>query len=100
MSMLSCIISAQNYFQLPTLHLSHIYTPTPHSSMDFHLSPYNHHQTTFIAQPSINMSNPDDLKSVFEDSSDIEMEEVIHDSPHVYEETVLPQRKYNQIEDL
>jgi len=44
--------------------------------MDFHLSPYNHHQTAFIAQPSINMSNPDDLRSIFEDASDIEMEDL------------------------
>jgi len=44
--------------------------------MDFCLSPYDHHWTAFIAQPSINMSNPDDLKSVFEDSSDIKMEDL------------------------
>src|SRR5882724_4339430 len=44
--------------------------------MDFHLSLYDYHQTAFIAQPSINMSNPDDLKSIFEDSSDIEMEDI------------------------
>jgi len=44
--------------------------------MDFHLSPYNHHWTAFITQPSINMSNPDDLKSIFEDPSDIEMEDL------------------------
>jgi len=44
--------------------------------MDFHLSPYDHHFTAFIAQPSINMSNPDDLKSIFKDPSDIEMEDL------------------------
>jgi len=44
--------------------------------MDFCLSPHNHHQIAFIAQPSINMSNPDGLKSVFEDSSDIEMKDL------------------------
>jgi len=44
--------------------------------MDFHLSPYNHHQTAFITQPLINMSNPDGLRSIFEDSSDIEMEDL------------------------
>src|SRR5882724_2706790 len=43
--------------------------------MDFCLSPYHHHQTACITQPSINMSNPDDLKYRFEDSSDIEMED-------------------------
>src|SRR5882724_3705806 len=37
---------------------------------------YDHHQTAFIAQPLINMSNPDDLKSLFEDPSDIEMEDL------------------------
>jgi len=45
-------------------------------SMDFCLSPYDHHQTAFIAQPSINMSNPDDLKSVFNDPSGIEIEDL------------------------
>src|SRR5882724_7621115 len=44
--------------------------------MDFHLSPYNHHQTAFITQPLINMSNPDDLRSVFKDPSDLEMEDL------------------------
>ena len=44
--------------------------------MDFHLSPYDYHWTAFITQPSINMSNPDDLKSIFEDPSDIEMEDL------------------------
>src|SRR5882724_1640095 len=44
--------------------------------MDFHLPPYDHHQTAFITQPSINMYNPDDSKSIFEDSSDIEMEDL------------------------
>jgi len=43
--------------------------------MDFCLSPYNHHQTAFITQPLINMSNPDDLKSIFEDPADIEIED-------------------------
>jgi len=32
------------------------------------------HHLAFIAQPSINMSNPVDLKSIFEDPSDIEMD--------------------------
>ena len=72
--LVSHIISAWNYFQILTLWLYHISTPTPHSSMDFHLSPFNHHQTVFIAQSLINMSNPDDLKSIFEDPSDIEMD--------------------------
>jgi len=44
--------------------------------MDFHHLPYNHHQTAFITQPSINMSNPDDLKSIFEEPSDIKMEDL------------------------
>jgi len=44
--------------------------------MDLCLSPYDHHQTAFITQPSINMSNQDDLKSIFKDSSDIEMEDL------------------------
>jgi len=57
--------------------------------MDFHLSPYDHHQTAFIAQPSINMSNPDDLRSVFEDPSDIEMEDLFQAQMYPPIETVL-----------
>src|SRR5882724_866637 len=71
---LSHIISAQNYFQIPTPCLSPIYTPTPHLSIDLHHSPYHHHQTAFITQPSINMSN--DLRSVFKDPSDLKMEDL------------------------
>ena len=41
--------------------------------MDFPLSPYDDHWTAFITQPLINMSNPDDLRSVFKDPSDIEI---------------------------
>src|SRR5882724_6394429 len=41
--------------------------------MDFHLSPNDHHLNSLIALPSINMSNSDALKSIFEDPSDIEM---------------------------
>ena len=44
--------------------------------MNFHLSPYNHHQTEFITQPLISMSNPDDLNSIFKDPSDIKMEDL------------------------
>ena len=44
--------------------------------MDFQLSPYNHHWTAFITQPLIKMSNLDDLKSIFEDPSDIEMKDL------------------------
>jgi len=36
--------------------------------------PKYHHWTAFIAQQSINMSNSHDLKSIFEDPSDIKME--------------------------
>ena len=35
-----------------------------------------HYTTTSPTQPLINMSNPDDLKSVFEDPSNIEMEDL------------------------
>ena len=44
--------------------------------MDFHLSIYNHHQTALISQPLIIMSNSDVNKSIFEDPSDIEMEDL------------------------
>jgi len=33
-------------------------------------------EQAFITLPLINMSNPDDLKSIFEDPSDIEMEDL------------------------
>jgi len=72
-SPLSHIISAWNYFQILTMHPI-IGQLTADPSMDFHLSPYDHHQTAFIAQPSVNMSNPEDLKWIFKDPSDIEME--------------------------
>ena len=44
--------------------------------MVFHLSPYNHHWTAFITQPLSNTSNPNDLKSIFEDPSDTDMEDL------------------------
>jgi len=43
---------------------------------EFHSFTYDHHQTAFFAQPSINMSNPDDLRSIFEDPLDLEMEDL------------------------
>jgi len=54
----------------------------PYSNTD---SPFTHgfppynlqsSSTAFIALSFINMSNPDDLKSVFEDTSDIEMKDL------------------------
>src|SRR5882724_168877 len=44
--------------------------------MDFCLSPNDHHLNSLIAPPSINMSNPDALKSVLEDPMDLEMEDI------------------------
>src|SRR5882672_11131456 len=43
--------------------------------MNFHCLPHDHHQTVYVPQPSIIMSNPNDTKSFFNDPSDIEMED-------------------------
>jgi len=59
--------------QLLTPHL-YLNTDSPFVH-GFPYLPYNHHWIAFITQPSINMSNPDDITSIFEDSSDIEMED-------------------------
>jgi len=55
--------------------IPYLYTDSP-LVMDFCLSPYDHHQTAFITQPLINMSNPDNLRSIFEDPLDLEMEDL------------------------
>jgi len=44
--------------------------------MDFCLSPNDHHSNSLITLPLINMSNPDALKFVFKNPSDIEMEDL------------------------
>src|SRR5882672_8277016 len=43
--------------------------------MYFHCLPHDHHQTVYVPQPSIIMSNTNDTKSFFNDPSDIEMDD-------------------------
>src|SRR5882672_4917690 len=56
----------------PTL----IPVPTPHTIMEFHLLPNNHHQTAFISLPSIIMLIQDTNKSYFDNPSNIEMDDL------------------------
>src|SRR5882672_7819438 len=72
---LSHSISAQNHIQLLT-HAppKYLNTDSP-TNQNSHLSPQDHNQTVYVPQPSIIIKNPNDIKSFFEDPSDIEMDD-------------------------
>src|SRR5882724_10416242 len=44
--------------------------------MDFHLTTYDHHPQPLFHSHQSSMSNPEDLRSIFEDPSDLEMDDL------------------------
>src|SRR5882724_8389634 len=64
------LLSTSNSTLIPYLNTD---SPFAHGFPSYNLQSSS---TAFITQPSINMSNPNDLRSVFEDTSDIEMEDL------------------------